>query len=136
MKFIINIGTARSEAQVSADQDQAQVITGIVSWREARAALRAVGFRIQAYRFVPPDYMDPSKEGTHIVTLDATPIQAGMVYASIYGVARALHQDCIAVRVEVPSRWPNGGVRVLDSKLIGPAADKWEPFNPAYFLEP
>lgn len=138
MKFTINIGADRSPAQVAADpyQDDVRYWSPLsaVAWREARAALRAVGFLIQKHDVIL-EAAPTCDETTYAVVLDTSRIPPGEIYSRLYAVANALHQDCIAVRVEVPSRLPNGTSRVLDEKLIGPNAKAWEPFDPKYFKE-
>lgn len=137
MRFIINIGSERSATQVKADPYQDDVkFWSSVHWREARAALRAVGFLIIKHEAILPVHdpefrVQPDTETTYVVELDVSRIPPGEVYLRLHAVASALHQDCIAVRVFVGDKIR----RVLDEQLIGPAADAWKPFNPAYFKE-
>lgn len=128
LRYTINIGDQRSKAMLAADQDALPSYPVTVHWREARTALRAVGFGIKAVRYHVPDFVS---EGTHVVELDASLIPSGEVFTRLYGVANALHQDCIAVRVR---DWSKGNP-VLHEALIGPRRDAWLPFNPAFFQE-
>lgn len=130
MKFIINIGTERSQALLLEDFLDDGIKSSLVLWREARAALRAVGFKINRCHFVPPN---DDEEGTHVAELDVSRIPPGEVYIRLHSVAAALHQDCIAV-VPVDDYF-NPGYR-LPGHLIGPRADKWGEFNPEYFKDP
>jgi hypothetical protein len=133
MKFTINVGADRSPAQVQADAFKGDVL-GYVHWREVRAALRAVGFLVAKHSTLIALGASPEdQEDTHIVELDVSRIPPGEVYSRIWSVAYALHQDCIAVRVRDDSyRDPHP---VVHEVLVGPCADKWAPFNPAYFKE-
>lgn len=115
MRYVINIGSQRSEEQWRKDPgSEAAGLYDAVIWREARAALRAVG----------------RPESTYVVDLDTTPIQPGEVYAKLHAVAVALHQDCIAVRVRTLGY---GKPAVIGEALVGPGRAKWEPFNPDLF---
>lgn len=127
MRYVINIGSQRSEEQWRKDPgSEAAGLYDPVIWREARAALRAVGFRIN---YVTVRNVD-RPESTYVVDLDTTPIQPGEVYAKLHAVAVALHQDCIAVRVRTPGY---GKPAVIGEALVGPGRAKWEPFNPDLF---
>jgi hypothetical protein len=49
-----------------------------------------------------------------------------LCWQKLHGVANELHQDCIAAY----------NVQSLKGALIGPRAEKWGDFNPAYFFMP
>lgn len=129
LHYTINIGDRRSQVLIDADKEAGAplALRGDVLWREARVALRAVGFLIKTYQHKA----SVASEGTHVVELDASQIPAGEVFSRLYGVAKALHQDCIAVRVR---DWTRGNP-VLHETLVGPRRDAWWPFNPEFFVE-
>lgn len=127
MKFTINIGSKRSPKQAVRDPDEWVSSILPVAWREARAALRAVGFKIHGINIVPG-----VDEATYVVGLDASDVPAGEVYMRLHAVSIALHQDCIAVRAYDDHYTP--AVKVHEC-LIGPDAAAWAPFNPEYFKE-
>lgn len=80
--------------------------------------LHSLGFRILAHAGHTSD-----TEHTLVVQV----LHGGspwMVGNNIYRLSERLGQDCIAVVVDDDS----------EGTLIGPRADKWLPFNPAYFL--
>lgn len=130
--FIINIGIHRSRDQLLADVSAGGPCDAPVTWREARAALRAAGFYIVRYKAPVPAPVG-SLEPCHLVELDARDIPVGEVYTRLHGVARALHQDCIAVRAY--SVRHTDKPRLLGEALVGPSRERWLPFNADYFVE-
>ena len=111
MKITLNIGLAlEGKPNLTAD--------------EALAAVKTSGLLVGRYATVQSD-----TEPTLVV--DARTDSAVMIpfNASVWQIADALSQDCIAVYI------PNTNKPAAEGMLIGPRAAAWGEFNPAYFID-
>ena len=79
-------------------------------------AVESYGFSILTSRV-----FESPTGGESVLVLSAQ-YRGSELYASLYALAINLRQDCIAI-------WNSGS-----GDLIGPAAEKWGEFNPAFFL--
>lgn len=106
MKLILNIGLARE-----GKPDIGPCV--------ALNVLRANGFIVEASKLDVSD-----TERTLVAVVDHQPVGATKASSELYFAAHRLGQDCVAVLGD------DGGA------LIGPRADKWGAFNPAFFIMP
>ena len=93
----------------------------IVMHRVRNFFTRSVG-ELQTAEYMGPDGM--VKESVAVIVFEAASNKAAIV-STISKISAEFGQDCIAIRF-------NDG----EGRLAGPAADKWAPFNPAYFKTP
>ena len=107
MKMTLNIGLAR-EGKPNLTADQVKTLV-------ARRFSAGV-YRVAVY--------ESDTEPTLVVAAVGNPEFLGRYVSEIFSIAETLNQDCIAVYL-------GGGV----GKLIGPRAEAWGEFNPAYFID-
>jgi len=65
-------------------------------------------------------------EATAVVRLSCDPLVVAAAMRAAYDIAEDLGQDCIAVYNPI----------IAVGQLIGPRAERWGTFNPAFFLLP
>lgn len=82
---------------------------------------RSIG-ELQTSEYLGPDGM--VNESVAVIVFESAASKEAILTA-IAKISADFNQDCIAVR------FADG-----DGRLAGPAADKWGPFNPAYFKTP
>ena len=91
----------------------------------AARALRAVGLSNLGAQVVNSD-----TEPTLVVKMDAmgslaSAKQGNAVKRAVFALSEALNQDCIGFYLPIADK----------GELIGPRADKWGEFNPAFFFK-
>lgn len=110
--------TLNYEAPGQASFDLNLRVTSLFAARGART-------RVQNSTYQGPE--GPVATRTIISKID-TPLNRDAVIEAVFALSCKLDQDCIAVRYI-------DATGIGRSELIGPRADKWQPFNPDYFVE-
>lgn len=82
---------------------------------------RSIG-ELQVSEYIGPD--GPVSETTAVIVFESA-THKDAILSMIAKLSADFYQDCIAVR------FADG-----EGRLAGPGADKWAPFNPAYFKTP
>lgn len=100
--------------------------------KEVTQELSLAGFHVTAQRVVTAQHdkgVEPTVVARVIYPHDRLALGS---FARFLDVAYKLRQDAIAVVPVQPETW-GGENRMPSSRLIGPKADEWGPFNPEYF---
>lgn len=120
-QYLLNIGRQRNDCDA------------LLTWPEVVAAINETGLHI-----MDMCERESDTEPTYVVVVADRLNVLPYCRARLGGIARALHQDCIAA-VLIMSRHPAQfgdfpGIGLPYGELFGPARDKWAPFNPEFFL--
>ncbi|MBR8006559.1 hypothetical protein [Burkholderia vietnamiensis] len=111
MKLILNVGLARNDGKPD---------NGVL---RTVAVLNRCGFML-----VHGEVQQSTTEATLVAEVRYTGMP-GMHEHDLYGVCRALAQDCAAMAFV-------GFDGIVYGALHGPQADKWGAFDPQYFILP